>query len=144
MAHVRKLEERVRKGDQAGFYEHLKTMNLEGKRDRSSQLIKDEDGNLLRDVELIHERWVRWFHTLLNTKSPKLNPKIAEALDQWPVNTPLGVQPTMQELIDAIRSFANGKAVGPDGIPVELFKIALNGDPAMRQRLLEGERGPQQ
>ena len=63
-AHVHKLEERVRKGDQAGFYEHLKTMNLKGKRDRSSQLIKGEDGNLLRDVELIRERWVRWFHTL--------------------------------------------------------------------------------
>ena len=30
-AQVRKLEERVRKDDQAGFYEHLKTMNLEGK-----------------------------------------------------------------------------------------------------------------
>ena len=30
LAHVRKLEERVRKGDQAGFYGHLKTMDLEG------------------------------------------------------------------------------------------------------------------
>ena len=101
-------------------------MNLEGKRDRSSQLIKDEDSNLLRDVELIRERWVR-FHTLLNTKSPKLDSIFAEALDQWPVNTPLGVQPTMHELIDVIRSLTNGKAFGPDGIPVELFKIALNG-----------------
>ena len=43
----------------------------------------------------------------------------------------------MQELTDAIRSLANGKAVGPDGVPVELFKIALNGDPALRQRLLD-------
>ena len=92
-------------------------MNLEGKRDRSSQLIKDEDGNLLRDVELIRERWVRWFHTLLNTKSPKLDPKIAEALDQWPVNTPLGVHPTMQELIDVIHSSANGKAVDREESP---------------------------
>ena len=91
----------------------------------------------MRDVELIRERWVRWFHTLLNTKSRRLDPKIAEALDQWPVNTPLGVQPTMQELIDVIRSLAKGKVVGPDRIPVELFKIALNGDPALRQRLLD-------
>ena len=43
----------------------------------------------------------------------------------------------MQELTDAIRSLANGKAVEPDGVPVELFKIALNGDPALRQRLLD-------
>ena len=34
----------------------------------------------------------------------------------------------MQELTDAIRSLANGKAVGPDGVSVDLFKITLNGD----------------
>ena len=33
---VRKLKTRTREGDQAGFYKHLKTTNLEGKRDRSS------------------------------------------------------------------------------------------------------------
>ena len=49
----------------------------------------------------------------------------------------IGVQPTMRELIDAIRSLANGKAVGPDGVSVELFKITLNGDPALRRRLLD-------
>ena len=50
---------------------------------------------------------------------------------------PLGVQPTMQELTDAIRSLANGKAVEPDGVSVELFKITINGDPALRRRLLD-------
>ena len=134
---VRKLETCTRVRDQAGFDKHLKTMNLEGKRDRSSAYVKDENGVLLRDVELIRERWVRWFHTLLNAKSPRLDPNIAEGLDQWPENMPLGVQPTMQELTDAIHSLANGKAVGPDGVSVELFKIALNGDPALRRRLLD-------
>ena len=43
----------------------------------------------------------------------------------------------MQELTDAIRSLANGKAVGPDGVSVELFKITLNGVPALRRRLLD-------
>ena len=43
----------------------------------------------------------------------------------------------MQELIDAIRSLANGKAAGPDEVSVELFKITLNGDPALRRRLLD-------
>ena len=43
----------------------------------------------------------------------------------------------MQELTDAIRSLANGKAVGPDGVSVELFKITLNGDPALRRRVLD-------
>ena len=134
---VRKLEIRNREGDQAGFYRHLKMMNLEGKRDRSPAYVKDENGVLLRDVERTRERWVRWFHTLLNTKSPKLDPNIAEGLDQWPGNMPLGVQLTMQELTDAICSLANGKTVGPDGVSVELFKITLNGDPALRRRLLD-------
>ena len=137
---VRKLETRTREGDQAGFYKHLKTTNLEGKRDRSSAYVKDENSVLLRYVELIRERWVRWFHTLPNAKSPMLDPNIAESLDQWPENIPLGVQPMMQEMTDAIRSLAklaNGKTVGPDGVSVELFKIPLNEDPALRWRLLD-------
>ena len=92
---------------------------------------------LLKDVELIRERWVRWFHTLLNGKSATLDPNIVEGLDQWPENMPLRVQPTMQELTDAIRSLVNGKVVRPDGVSVELFKIILNGDPILRRRLLD-------
>ena len=88
---VRKLETHTREGDQAGFYKHLKTMNLERKQDRGSAYVKDENGVLLRDVELIRERWVRWFHTLLNAKSPRLEPNIVEGLDQWPENMPVGV-----------------------------------------------------
>ena len=80
--------------------------NLEAKRDSSSAYVKDENGVLLGDVELIRERWVRWFHTLFNAKSPRLGPNIARGLDQWPENMPLEVQPTMQELTDAIRSLA--------------------------------------
>ena len=76
-------------------------------------------------------------HTYINAKSPRLDPNIAEDLDQWPENMPLGIQPTMQEVTDDIRSLADGKAVGPDGVSVGLFKITLNGDPALRRRLLD-------
>ena len=80
---LRKLETCAREVDQTGFYKHLNTMNLEGKRDRSSAYVKDEDGVLLRDVE--HPRTMgRWFHTLLIAKSPKLDPNIADGLQQWP------------------------------------------------------------
>ena len=135
---VRKLETRTREGDQAGFYKHLKTRNLERKRDRSSAYVKDKNGVLPRGVEFIRERWIRWFYTLLNAKSPRLDPNIAEGLDQRPENMPLGVQLTMQELTDdAIHTLVNGKALGQDGISVELFKITLNGDPAVRRRLFD-------
>ena len=134
---VRKLMTRIREGNQTGFYKHLKTMDLEGKRGRSSAYVKDENGVLLRHVELVHKRWAWWFQNLFNAKSPRLDPNIAKGFDQWPENMPLGFQPTMQELTDAIRSLANAKAVGPDGVSVELFKIPLNDDPALRRKLLD-------
>ena len=40
-------------------YKYLRTMDLEGKRDRRSAYINDEDDVLLRDVELIRKQWVR-------------------------------------------------------------------------------------
>ena len=57
-------------------------MNLERKQDRSSAHVEDENGVLLREVELTRERCVRWFRTLLNAKSPRLGPNIAEGLEQ--------------------------------------------------------------
>ena len=65
--------------------------------------VEDENGILLRDAGLVRERWARWFHTLLNIKSPKLDLNIVEGLDRRPENMPLGVQSTMQELTDTIR-----------------------------------------
>ena len=57
----------------------------------------------------------------------------------------------MQELTDVIRSLANGKADGPDGVSVELVGITLNKNLALRRRLLDivvciwrGREKPQQ
>ena len=134
---VPKLKTSTREGDQAGFYKRLKTTNLEGKRARSSAYVKDENGVPLRDVELIRERWVRWFYTLLDAKSPRLDPNIAERLHQWPENMPLEVQSAMQELRrDPLVGERKGCRTGR-GVHVKLFKITLNGDPALRWRLLD-------
>ena len=82
--HVSQLEGRIREGDQFGFYKHLKGMDVEEKRTFNSQYIEEEESRLLRDKALIRERWVRWFHKLLNTKSPILDPSIVDELKQWP------------------------------------------------------------
>lgn len=50
-AYVLEIEARVCEGDQAGSYEHLKTIYLQGKPDRSSKLIKYVDCNLLHHIE---------------------------------------------------------------------------------------------
>ena len=43
---VSQLEARINDGDQAGFYKHLKGVNLEGRRSCGVQYIKDEQGRL--------------------------------------------------------------------------------------------------
>ena len=50
----------------------------------------------------------------------------------------LGVQYTVQELTDAIRSLANGNAVGPDGVSVVLLKLTLNSDPTISSFIFGG------
>ena len=82
--YVSQLEGRIREGDQFGFYKHLKGMHVEVKKTFNSQYIKNEEDRLLRDNALTGERWVRWFHKLLNTKSPNLDPSIVDELKQWP------------------------------------------------------------
>ena len=97
-------------------------MDVEGKRTFNSQYINNEEGRLLRDNALIQERWVRWFHKLLNTKSPTLDPSIVDELKPWPPCRPLGDVPSRNEVEKAICALANRKAVGPDGLPAELLK----------------------
>ena len=63
---VQKMEEQLRRRDQRGFFQHLKSMEAEETRKVESQYIRDEDGRLLRDKDLITQRWARLFHFLLN------------------------------------------------------------------------------
>ena len=51
----------MKNGDAGIFpvYYSLKTMNLEEQRDRSPACVNDENGVFLRDVQFIHERWLR-------------------------------------------------------------------------------------
>lgn len=44
-------------------------------------------------------------------------------------------------MLKITRSVTDGKAVGADGVPVELLKIAFDGDPVLLQRLLDNDVG---
>ena len=66
-----------------------------------------------------------------------LDPDIPERLPQHSVARALGIEPTEQELAAATKAMANTKAVGPDGLPVELLKLGHQQD---RTILLELHR----
>ena len=82
-------------------------MDVEGKMTLNSQYIRDEEGRFIRDIGLIKERWVRWFHKLLNTKSPTLDPTITDELKVWPPCSSLDYVPSRYEVEEAIRAMAN-------------------------------------
>ena len=84
----------------------------------------DEDGMLQRDQVRIRERWSGHFHTLLNTKSLKLDPTvIIDLLPPRPLELSLGDEPSMDEMMGVIKTMSNWKAVGPDDLPAELLKL---------------------
>ena len=126
--YVRQLEKKSSEGDMAGFYTHLKGIDVEGSRPVTSQNIKDEDGKVLRDASQICARWARHFSKLLNTKSPTLDPRLAARVKCWPTCVPLDDLPSLGETEEAIRGMANSKAVGPDDLPAEVIKLFLDGD----------------
>ncbi|CAB1099912.1 unnamed protein product [Ectocarpus sp. CCAP 1310/34] len=107
--YVRQLEKKRREGDQAGFYRHLMMIDVEGKRSFISQNIKDEDGNVLRDPTFIRQQWARWFHKLLNTKSPTIDLHATDKVKWWPTCVPLDDIPSLLEVEEAVREMANRK-----------------------------------
>ena len=66
-----------------------------------------------------------------------LDPDIPKRLPQQPVASALGIEPTEEEIVTAMKTMANEKAVGPDGLPAELLKLGLQQD---RTILLEFHR----
>ena len=97
-----------------------------------SQCVCDEEGRLLRDKGRIRERWVRFFRSLLNSKSDMLDADIPKRLPQHPVASALEIEPTEEEIAPAMKAMANAKAVGSYGLPAELLKLGLQQDGKMR------------
>ncbi|CAM9960382.1 unnamed protein product, partial [Ascophyllum nodosum] len=84
------------------------------------------DGKLLRKLEEIRARWRRYFASLLNTTPAAFNRTIIEGISPTPVALSLGDPPVVNETEKALRSIANDKAMGPDGLPAELLKFGLS------------------
>ena len=110
-------------------------MQLEETKKVESQCIRDEEGRLLRDKGRIRERWVRFFRSLLNSKSDMIDVDIPNWLPQHPVASAHGIEPTEEEIATAMKEMANAKAVGPDGLPAELLKLGLKQDRTILREL---------
>ncbi|CAB1098711.1 unnamed protein product [Ectocarpus sp. CCAP 1310/34] len=114
-----------------GLYQHLKrSVGLSGRQAGGQQFVADESGVLLRNRDGILQRWARFFSTLLNIKSPNLNPDIITRVTQRPATR--GTQrlgewlvevPDLEDVARATKGLKNWKAPDHDSLPAELLKI---------------------
>ena len=121
--------------DQHGFFQNIKSVQLEETKKVESHCVRDEEGRLLRGKGRIREWWVRFLRSLLNSKSDMLGADIPKRLPQHPVAGALGIEPTEEEIATAMKVMANTRAVGPDGPPRELLKLGLQQDRTILREL---------
>ncbi|KAI5739350.1 hypothetical protein M8J77_018157 [Diaphorina citri] len=78
--------------------------------------IKNNEGVVLKGEEEIRHRWREYFTTLLNEENPRLPTE--ESLPK------LGMTKEIErsEVYEGLKAMKNGKATGPDNIPVEVWK----------------------
>ena len=102
---------------------HLKgAVELEGRKARSEQFIRNEDGTLLLlDKVRIRDLYSFRVPPVLDTKSLNLDPTIIDLLPRRPLKLLLGEGSFMDEMTEALEGMLKWNAVGPDGLPAELL-----------------------
>jgi hypothetical protein len=107
------------KHDTKGMFQGIK--KLCGPTMKSTQAVKDLEGNVLVEPEAILKRWTEHFDMLLNQFS-EVDEKVLENIPQREVDEKLADPPTLDEVDKAIARLKNNKCSGEDGITAEIFK----------------------
>ncbi|MCJ8736392.1 hypothetical protein PDJAM_G00257990 [Pangasius djambal] len=109
----------IREG-QKDLYRLARQRDRDGKDVQQVRVIKDRDGRVLTSEESVQRRWNEYFEELMNEENER--EKRVEGVT------------SVEQKVDKIRKdevrkdlkrMKSGKAVGPDDIPVELFKVLL-------------------
>ena len=126
-----------------------KLYRLASQRDRAGKdvqhvrVIKDENGNIMVNSEAVLKRWKEYFEKLMNKENNK------EPWTEEPevVNKEVNCV-SREEVKNALRRMKKGKAVGPDELPVEVWKcmgeMGIKFLTRLFNKLLMGERMPEE
>ena len=79
--------------------------------------MKDENGNVMTSSEADLKRWKEYFEKLMNKKNDR-EPRTGEV---EVVNEEVNCV-SREEVKNALRRMKKGKAVGPDELPVQVWK----------------------
>ena len=124
------------------LYRLARQRNRAGKDVQHVRVIKNENGNVMINSEAVLKRWKEYFEKLMNEENYE------EPRTEEPEVVNEEVNCVSREVKNALRKMKKGKAVGPDELPVEVWKcmgeMGMNFLTRLFNRLLMGERMPEE
>ena len=129
---------KTKKGEKE-LYRLARQRNRAGKDVQHVRVIKDENGNVIVNSEAVLKRWKEYFEKLMNEENNR-DPRTEET---EVVNEEVNCV-SREEVKNALRRMKKGKAVGPDELPVKVWKcmgeMGIKFLTRLFNRLLMGER----
>ncbi|KAK3518545.1 hypothetical protein QTP70_001605 [Hemibagrus guttatus] len=99
------------------LYRLARQMDRDGKDVQLVRVIKDRDGRVLTSEESVQRRWKEYFEELMNEENER--EKRVEGVNSVEQKVD---KIRKDEVRKALKRMKSGKAVGPDDIPVEVWK----------------------
>ncbi|KAK3513292.1 hypothetical protein QTP70_009791 [Hemibagrus guttatus] len=125
------------------LYRSARQRDRDGKDVQQVRVIKDRDGRVLTSEESVHRRWKEYFEELMNEENERerrvegVN-SVEQKVDKI----------RKDEVRKALKRIKSGKAVGPDDIPVEVWKClgeaAVEFLTSLFNRVLESDKMPEE
>ena len=126
------------------LYRLARQRDRAGKDVQRKRVKKDENGNVMINSEAVLTRWKKYFEKLMNEE----NDKEAKTEEIEVVNEGVNYVSREEEVKNALRRMKQGKAVGLDELPVEIWKciekIGIKFLIRLLNKLLVGERMPKE
>ena len=106
-------------------------------------MIKDRDGNVLTGASSVMGRWKEYFEELMNEDNER-----EQRVEEVTVVDQEVAKISKDEVRRALKRMKSGKALGPDDIPVEVWKclgeVAVEFLTGLFNRILDGEKMPEE
>ncbi|KAK3507716.1 hypothetical protein QTP70_034822 [Hemibagrus guttatus] len=125
------------------LYRLARQRDRDGKDVQQVRFIKDRDGRVLTSEESVQRRWKEYFEELMNEENER--EKRVEGVNSVEQKVD---KIRKDEVRKALKRMKSGKAVGPDDLPVEVWKClgeaAVEFLASLFNRVLESERMPEE
>ncbi|KAK3530967.1 hypothetical protein QTP70_007276 [Hemibagrus guttatus] len=124
------------------LYRLARQRDRDGKDVQQVRVIKDRDGRVLTSEESVQRRWKEYFKELMNEENER--EKRVEGVNSVEQKVD---KIRKDEVRKALKRMKSGKAVGPEDIPVEVWKClgeAVEFLTSLFNRVLESERMPEE